>query len=151
MARNTMQLDLKGFNELMTKLDGLGGDLKKAATEALEKAGEKIAEDTASAVQKNNLPAHGKFSTGKTQDTVVENPKVEWSGDVASIGVGFDFSKNGAGGFLIKGYYQNYHGTPRHMAPQPQLNAMYTGKGYMKSIQNEMKEVVLKAIADRKI
>ena len=146
MARNTMQLDLKGFNELITKLDGLGGDIKKATQDALEKAGQKIGEDTATAVQRSNLPAGGKFSQGETAKTVVENPKVEWSGDTASIGVGFDFSKRGAGGFLIKGYYQNFHGTPRHMAPQPQLNAMYTGKGYMKQIQNEMAKEVTKVI-----
>lgn len=146
MARNTMQLDLKGFNELITKLDGLGGDIKKATQDALEKAGQKIGEDTATAVQRSNLPAGGKFSQGDTAKTVVENPKVEWSGETASIGVGFDFSKRGAGGFLIKGYYQNFHGTPRHMAPQPQLNAMYTGKGYMKQIQNEMAKEVTKVI-----
>ena len=146
MARNTMQLDLKGFNELITKLDGLGGDIKKATQDALEKADQKIGEDTATAVQRSNLPAGGKFSQGDTAKTVVENPKVEWSGDTASIGVGFDFSKRGAGGFLIKGYYQNFHGTPRHMAPQPQLNAMYTGKGYMKQIQNEMAKEVTKVI-----
>lgn len=149
MARNTMSLDLKGFNELLTKLDGLGGDLKKTVTEALDEAGKKIGEDTAQAVQKSNLPAGGKYSQGDTADTVVMNPKVEWSGEEASIGVGFDFSKKGAGGFLIKGYYQNYHGTPRHMAPQKDLNAMYTGKGYMKQIQNDMMKVVTKAIDEK--
>ena len=146
MARNTMSLDMKGFNELLTKLDEAGGDLKKVVTEALNEAGAKIGEDTATAVQKSNLPARGKFSQGDTAETVVMNPKVEWSGDEAAIGVGFDFGKKGAGGFLIKGYYQNYHGTPRHMAPQPQLNAMYTGKGYMKQIQNDMKKVVMKEL-----
>lgn len=150
MGRNTMSLDLKGFNELLTKLDGAGGDLKKVVTEALEEAGEKIGNDTEQAVQKSKLPAHGKFSQGDTAKTVVMNPKVEWSGDTASIGVGFDFSKKGAGGFLIKGYYQNYHGTPRHMAPQPQLNAMYTGKGYMRQIQNDMSKVVKKEL-DKKL
>ena len=149
MARNTMSLDLKGFNELLTKLDGLGGDLKKAVTEALDEAGKKIGEDTAQAVQKSNLPAGGEYSQGDTADTVVMSPKVEWSGEEASIGVGFDFSKKGAGGFLIKGYYQNYHGTPRHMAPQKDLNAMYTGKGYMKQIQNDMMKVVTKAIDEK--
>ena len=149
MARNTMALDLKGFNELLTKLDGLGGDLKKVVTEALDEAGKKIGEDTANAVQKNNLPAGGKFSQGDTADTVVMNPKVEWSGDEAKIGVGFDFSKKGAGGFLIKGYYQNYHGTPRHMEPQKELNAMYTGKGYIKQIQKDMMQVVTKEISEK--
>ena len=149
MAKNTMKLDLKGFNELITELEGLGGDVKKATTEALEKAGQKIGEDTATAVQKKNLPAGGKFSQGNTEKTVVQNPKVEWSGDVASIGVGFDFEQKGAGGYLIKGYYQNYHGTPRHMAPSKELNAMYTGKGYMKTIQREMSEEVEKAIKEK--
>ena len=150
MARNTMSLDLKGFNELLTKLDGAGGDLKKVVTEALTEAGQKIGEDTTSAVQRSNLPARGKYSQGDTAKTVVENPQVEWSGDTASIGVGFDFSKKGAGGFLIKGYYQNFHGTPRHMSPQPQLKEMYTGKGYMRQIQKDMEKVVLQEL-DKKL
>lgn len=150
MARNTMKLELKGFNELLVKLDELQGDVKAAVTEALDDAGKKIGDDTAQAVEKQNLPAGGKFSTGDTARTVVKNPKTEWSGEVASIGLGFDFGMKGAGGFLIKGYYQNYHGTPRHMAPQKTLNAMYTGKGYMKTIQKDMEKVVVKAI-DKKM
>ena len=85
------------------------------------------------------LPAGGKYSTGKTEATIVDNPQVEWSGSRASIEVGFDFGKPGAGGFLITG-------TPK-MKPDKELNRMYKGKKYMKQIQDQMSEVVSEAIS----
>ena len=63
----------------------------------------------------------------------IKNPKVEWSGMMGEIGVGFDFSKPGAGGYLITG-------TPR-MKPDRELNKIYKGKRYMKQIEQDIKEV----------
>lgn len=135
--KNTLKLELSGFNELVTKLDGLNGDVKKVVTNALDQAAETIAEDTKEAVQKSKLPAKGKYSTGDTERAIVK-PKVEWSGTTASVGVGFDYSSNGAGGFLITG-------TPR-MQPDRELQKMYKQKKYMSGIQKDMQEVVLDEI-----
>lgn len=135
--RNTLKLELSGFNELVTKLEGLNGDVKKVVTNALTQAGETIEEDTKEAVQKSNLPAKGRYSTGDTEKAIV-NPKVEWSGTVASVGVGFDYAKSGAGGFLITG-------TPR-MQPDRELQKIYKQKKYMSNIQKDMQEVVLDEI-----
>ena len=139
MARNTLRLDTKGFESLLTKLDEVGGNINEVVTKALEEAGQTIAEDTHKAMAANNLPAGGKYSNGKTEASIVDNPKVEWSGSRASIEVGFDFGKPGAGGFLITG-------TPK-MKPDKELNRMYKGKKYMKQIQDQMSEVVNEAIA----
>ena len=54
-------------------------------------------------------------------------------------GVGFDYSKKGAGGFLISG-------TPR-MRPDTELQRIYRRKKYMRDIQNDMAEVVQDYIA----
>ena len=138
MARNTLRLDTKGFENLLTKLDEVGGNINEIVTKALEEAGKTIAEDTHSAMAASNLPAGGKYSTGKTEAAIVDDPKVEWSGSKASIAVGFDFAKPGAGGFLITG--------PPKMRPNKELNKMYKGKKYMKQIQDQMSEVVSDAI-----
>lgn len=131
--RNTLNLELSGFNELVTKLEGLNGNVHKVVTSALQQAAETIEEDTRDAVKKSNLPAKGIYSTGDTEKAIA-TPSVTWSGTVAEVGVGFDYSKNGAGGFLITG-------TPR-MQPDRELQKMYKQKKYMKAIQADMEEVV---------
>ena len=105
---------------------------------ALTDAGKKISEDTHKAMAKQNLPAGGKYSRGTTEKAIVDNPQVEWSGSKASIDVGFDFGKPGAGGYLITG-------TPK-MVPNEELNGMYKGKKYMKEIQEQMGQTVGEAI-----
>lgn len=134
MARNTMKLQLGGFQELITKLDSLQGDVKKAVTDAMEQVGETIGEDTMDAVDNANLPAKGEYSKGNTKASIVSNPKVQWSGSQAEIGIGFDYNKKGAGGFLITG-------TPR-MKPDYELQKIYKKKKYMNQIQSDMADVV---------
>ena len=131
--RNTLKLELGGFNELVTKLEGLQGDVQKVVTEALMQAAETIQEDTKNAMEKQYLPAQGKYSAGETVRSIV-TPKVEWSGTVAEVGVGFDYSMPGAGGFLITG-------TPK-MQPTRELNRIYKQKKYMRQIQSDMEAVV---------
>lgn len=133
MGRTVLKLDTQGFTEYGEKLDALGADLRSIFTDALEQAGETIGEDTLDAVAEGNLPAGGKYSTGETKAAVIQSPRVEWEGTTGSIGVGFDFGKPGAGGFLITG-------TPR-MRPDKALNQMYKGKRYMKKIQQDMADI----------
>ena len=141
MGRTTLKLDTSGFEELINRYKKLGGDIKPITEKAPEKVGNKITEDTIEGVQKKNLPQKGKYSKGNTETSIVRNPKTTWSGETASISVGFDYSKPGAGGFLITG-------TPR-MRPAPLLNAIYKRKAYMRHIQEEMIEVVQAAINER--
>lgn len=138
MARNTLKLDTKGFEQLLTKLDSLGGNMVEVVDKALTDAGQKISEDTHRAMAKQNLPAGGKYSNDDTDKTIIDNPQVEWSGTAASINVGFDFAQPGAGGFLITG-------TPK-MDPNKELQKIYKGKKYMKEIQEQMANTVGEAI-----
>ena len=138
MGRNTLKLDLSGFEELIAKLEGLDGDVKGAVSNALKDAAQKVKADTYEAVQKPNLPAKGKYSKGNTERSIVDNPRTEWSGTTASISVGFDYSKPGAGGYLITG-------TPR-MRPARKLNRIYKGKEYRKEIQNFLQDKIQQEI-----
>lgn len=146
MAKNKLQLDFTGFSEYVKELEGLGANVRDTVDNALTIIGRKVGHDTRAAVQNQNLPAHGKFSTGETAKTVVEDPKVVWSGTMASIGVGFDFGQKGAGGYLIGGYYQNYHGTPRHMEPDRKLNEMYKQKRYKRELEDMLLQSVNKEL-----
>ena len=133
MGRTILKLDTKPFKEYGEKLDRLGADLKAIFTDALEQAGETIEYDTLDAVKKENLPAGGHYSSGETESSVIRNPRVKWEGTIGSIGVGFDFGKPGAGGFLITG-------TPR-MRPDAELLAIYKQKHYMTNIKKDMVEI----------
>lgn len=139
--RNTLRLDTSGFEETIRKLDRLGGDVRGAVEKSLSDASEKISNDTINALGAAHLPAAGKYSDGDTKDSVITDNRVRWDGTVAWVPVGFDFTKPGAGGFLISG-------TPR-MSPDPMLNRIYKGKSYMRGIQVEMSETVLNYIVRR--
>lgn len=132
--RKTLRIDTSGFEALIRKLESLGGDVEGAVEKSLTKAGERIQADTESAMRRTNMPAHGAYWTGQTKKSVVTNPKVEWDGSIAEIGVGFDFSKPGAGGFLISG-------TPR-TKPVTKLRDMYKLTRYRKSLQTTMNNEV---------
>ena len=129
MGRNLLKLDVSGFEEYLHKLEELEADLKP------------IVEDTLSAVKKPNLPAKGIYSKGKTEKSVIKDIAVKWEGTTASVGLGFDFTAPGAGGYLITG-------TPR-MPPDKELNRIYKSKSYMKDIQKEMTEVFQSEIRRR--
>jgi hypothetical protein len=133
VGRNVLKLDVKGFDEYAEKLDSLGADLKTIFTDALEQAGETITEDTIDAMADANLPRGGEYSTGETKASIIKNPHVEWAGTIGSIGVGFDFGKPGAGGYLITG-------TPR-MRPDKPLNQIYKSKKYMSDIRKDMVDI----------
>lgn len=141
MARNTLKLDTRGFESMLKKLDGLGGDVKTAVEDALVKASQTIKEDTVVAMDHANLPAGGKYATDTTKESIITDHRVRWEGQVGWVPVGFDFSKPGAGGYLITG-------TPR-MKPDYELNRMYKQKRYMKQIQNKMGDIVLDYVIDK--
>lgn len=136
--RKLFNLNFDEFNDLLTEFDGLGGNLKPVVTKALEDVADTVEADTEKALVKSNMPAQGKYSSGETEKSMVRNAKVEWSGTIAEIGLGFDFDKPGAAGYLISG-------TPR-MKPNKELQRIYKRKKYLKDIQNDMSNTVIEAI-----
>ena len=141
MGKNLLKLDVSGFEEYIQKLEKLEADVKPIVEDALNQAGETITDDTFDGVSKSNLPRGGEYSTGETERSIIKNPRVKWSGTTAEIGVGFDFNKPGAGGYLITG-------TPR-MAPDKALNKIYKSKKYMKDVQKDMIDIFQDEISRR--
>ena len=141
MAKKMFQLETKGFEAMLKRLDSLGGDVRGAVDEALGKAAETVRQDTITATQPQNLPRQGKYSNNVTITSIVQDTSVHWEGQTAWVPVGFDFSRPGAGGYLITG-------TPK-MQPAPQLHRMYKQKQYMAGIQKQIGEVITQHVVDK--
>ena len=141
MGKNKAKVKLEGFKEMITAMDSLGGDLVGIAADALSQAGETIGWDTLEAAQNPNMPAEGKYSTGRTEQAVLTTPRVEVSGNLVEVGAGFDYTKDGAGGILITG-------TPR-MKPNYELQKIFKGRRYMNNISKDIEAVVQDEIERR--
>ena len=146
-----LNMALSGLEELAERLQDAGGDLKKALTEVMDDFADTIQADTEKAIQNQNLPAHGEYSKGKTKESIIHDPKVTWQGPVASVGVGFDKTKPGAGGWLITG-------TPRQkpvMALQRIFGGWAGGRAgntgqnrYIKDLAFDAKQIMLDHIEE---
>lgn len=115
MAKNKMGLQFTGFEEMIERLEKANGDVKKVTEEALKES-QKI-------VAKNSHDVMGKHHrSGRTETSIVEDGKVEWSGLTASIGVGFDIKGGGLASIFLM------YGTPRMKKDQKVYNAVYSKK-----------------------
>lgn len=141
MSKNTLNLDTKFFDDYIEKLESVGADIRAVLTDALEQSAETVEMDTLEAMKKANLPAKGKYSRGDTKKSIVRNSKVKWAGYIGSIDVGFDYGKDGAGGYLITG-------TPR-MKPNYELEKIYKRKAYMTEIKKDMIDIFNDAISEK--
>lgn len=139
--RNLINMDFRVMNDLVTRLDELGGNIKEAVTTALENVADEIRAETEISIRKEYLPAKGKFqgSEKDTEKSIVSDNTVMWHGPFAEVGVGFDYGKKGAGSYLMKGYYQEFHGSPRRMKRDERLHDMYLGRKFMQDMQTELK------------
>ena len=139
MARNQFRIDTSGMESLLMKLERLEHATARETVESvLQPLAEKINADTRNAIQPQHLPAKGIYSNGATAASIETDSSVRWDGMTAWIPVGFDFSKPGAGGYLISG-------TPK-MAPDRELRRMFRQKTYMNSIQQEVWDGLMEKI-----
>lgn len=138
--KNSILIDYSTFEEFAERLDELGADLQKVMTESMEQAAETVQWDTQDAVAAANLPATGNYSRGSTEDSIIKDPRVEWSGAVGEIGLGFDKTEPGSGGWLITG-------TPK-MQPDFALERIYAQKTYERKLMKEIREGLQDAIDD---
>lgn len=132
--KNWISIDMYAFADYADKLDKLGADLKKTLGKAMKKGAAKVEKDVLEALDDGNLPAGGKYqrNPSKTKASVIKDAEVKWSGNYGEIGVGFDKSEPGAGGWLITG-------TPK-MQPDKKLAQIFQSKKYAKTINDEIKE-----------
>lgn len=135
-------LDFNAVSALAEELDGLGGDIKSAADDALQKSAEYIDERLHERMKKHN-------KTHKTDKSILDDAKVVWSGNIAEINVGFDISHGGlASVFLMYGTPQHEPNHPGTEADRKLYNAIY-GSATKRKIKNIQKEVFEEAVRKR--
>jgi hypothetical protein len=135
--KNGFSLDFAAVQDYAEKLDELDGDGTKIAqvvSAAMESAAAQVEEDTIKALASSNLPAKGKYSKGTTKEQVIHSPKAVIKGSIIEIGMGFDKTKEGAGGWLITG-------TPK-MQPDRALADIYSTPKASRGYENRLKKKV---------
>lgn len=125
-------LEFSGFEELSERLQELGGDLKGVTEQALKSTHHHITPKIHNQMKKHNR-------TGDTEKSIVDEARVQWNGDVASIDVGFDIDNGGFASIFLM------HGTPR-MEPDRVLYQSIYGNKTKKEIAELQEKVFSRAI-----
>lgn len=134
-------IEFKGFDEVLKKLNKLEADTKSITEEALIKTHSIVTEKAADSVAKSNLPAGGRYSSGRTEASLQRTPKVKWKGTEGSVAVGFNIKKGGLPSIFMM------YGTPRYMKNQKMYDAFF-GSQTEGEILNAQKEIFYKALGE---
>lgn len=143
MARkNKITVDFDGFDRMKKQLDQIGGDATKRAIESALKASQQVvAQQVSAAISPHTM-------TGDTKKSIVTNDPVEWTGDTAAVGVGFDIKGGGLPSIFLM-YGTKLHGQP-HITPDRALyNAVYganTRKEILKIQEQAFEKVLERAV-----
>lgn len=136
MAKKT-GIEFEGFDILSKRLKELDGDIRETTESALKATHNVVYKKVVDAIRPHK-------ETGETADAVITTPVVEWTGDTASVAVGFDIANGGLASIFLM-YGTKIHGQP-HIAPDKNLyNAVY-GSKTKKEIAEIQQKVFLEAI-----
>lgn len=125
---NKISLDFKVFAEYAEKLDAIGGDIQSAADQVLQNAQKMVTANI-----ERDMKSHKR--TGRTQRSILSNAKVEWSGPIASVDIGFDIKNGGLPSIFLM------YGTPRMEKDQQLYDHIYG-----KAVAREMKKMTEKTM-----
>ncbi|MBQ5684449.1 MAG: hypothetical protein IIV27_02295 [Clostridia bacterium] len=134
-------VEFAGFDEVLKKLNKLGADTKQITEDALQKSFDIVTKKAEAAIAKPNLPAGGKFSTGRTEESLTRTLEVTWTGTEASAPVGFNIKKGGLPSIFMM------YGTPRYMKVQAVYDAFYSS-ATEGEVLNAQREVFFKAMEE---
>lgn len=142
--KNKITVDFDGYDLMKKQLDQIGGNATKRAVESALKASQQVvARQVSAAITPHTM-------TGDTKKSIVKNDPVEWTGDTAAVGVGFDIKGGGLPSIFLM-YGTQLHGQP-HITPDRNLyNAVYgakTRKEILK-IQEQAFEKVLERVVKK--
>lgn len=130
MAR--LDVDFRGFDNLLHKIDALQGDVKDIAKKALQE----VHGDVTPRVHKDMEKHH---RTGETEDTIEDTATIRWNGRVAYVRVGFHIERKEPRKGLPSVYLM--YGTPK-MDPDKKLYNEFFGAAARRRIR-EIEEDVL--------
>ena len=130
--RNRVQLDFDEFNTLIDKVSAMGGNVEKAATEALEAARDVITPQAKTAIQRHHR-------TGRTEASLRNNPVQRTGAGKLYVDVGFDIKNGGLASIFLM------YGTPRMKKDTNFYNAL-RGNATRKRVQEAQRAAFRKAI-----
>lgn len=108
-------LEFQGFEEIISNLQKIDGDVKKTTEKALKKTNDIVYQKAKQAIQKHRR-------TGRTESSLRQSSPVNWGGDIASIDSGFDIENGGLPSIFLM------YGTPRQHKDQQLFNAFFSKK-----------------------
>lgn len=130
------KLDFEGIEILAKRFEDMDGDLKSLANKALKQTHAHITPKIEVAMQASK---YNFKHTGDTQESLRRKANIEWTGNIASVGVGFDIKNGGLPSIFLM------HGTPT-IAPDRNLyNAVFSSKT-KKEVQELQKNIFLDAV-----
>lgn len=115
--KNRLSIDFDGFETLQHRLKSMGGDARKAAENALVESHKIVTQKVTAAMMPHR-------ESGRTAQSIVQTPQIEWTGDTAVVKVGFNISEGGLASIFLM-YGTTLYGQP-HITPDRKLyNAVY--------------------------
>ncbi|MCI8868155.1 MAG: hypothetical protein HFE61_08495 [Anaerotignum sp.] len=115
MPRNRIGMSFAGFEEMAAEFDALGGELREVITECLEKSHGLVTPKLHA-----DMARHRR--TGRTERSILDDVRVEWSGTKAFVDVGFDIQNGGLASIFLM------YGTPRMKKDTKLYNDIYGKK-----------------------
>lgn len=133
---NRMELQFKGWEDVIDNLRDMEKDVNKAVENALNKSKEYVTQNAISAIS----PHH---RSGKTEGSIDEDYRVSWKGGIAETEVGFHIRQGGLPSIFLM------YGTPRMNKDQKLYDAFY-GRKTEKEVGEIQKNELLKVLEGKK-
>ena len=128
------------FEDLLYAIDAAGGDIYKAADEALTETADLIQENLVTAAAVYDRKGKKGYATGKMYKSIIKDASVQWAGTIATVNSGFNLHTKGGWHSIFIMY-----GTPRISKDQKVYNAI-KGTKTKKEIAAKQEEVLRKYI-----
>lgn len=112
---NKTRIEFEGFEEVITRLTKLDGDIKDVTEKALRETHKVITKKAETAIAPHK-------QTGATAKSLVKNAEIEWVGSEASVKTGFSIRQGGLPSIFLM------YGTPRMKKDQNLYNAFFGNK-----------------------
>jgi HK97 gp10 family phage protein len=132
MARNRVGLDSSEFAQLIDKVSAMGGNVEKAAREALE-----AARDIVTPAAKQAIRPHHR--TGRTESSLRNNPVKRTGDGKLYVDVGFDLKNGGLPSLFLM------YGTPRVKKDTKLYNAL-RGSAIRRRVQEAQRRAFNEAV-----
>ena len=127
-----MELKFTGMNEYIRRLQRMDKDIKRVTENALKSSSAEITPGIHKGIAPHNL-------TGATEESIVKDKKVEWTGEVAEVKVGFSIRDGGLASIFLM------YGTPT-IEPDMELYDSIYGSRTKSKVRKKQKEVFEKGI-----